>query len=142
MGAALALNLQGGDVVGLSGDLGSGKTCLARGICRGLGVEDRVTSPSFLTVNEYRGRLRVFHIDLYRVGRVTDLRTDGYDEMIFGSGVALIEWSEKIAGVLPEDRLDISIEITGRQSRRLIFRPGGARGKDLLSRFTEGWANQ
>jgi tRNA threonylcarbamoyladenosine biosynthesis protein TsaE len=137
LGEKLARDLRAGDVLGLSGGLGSGKTCLVRGICRGLGVQDRVTSPSFLTVNEYRGHLPVFHVDLYRVDRVTDLRTDGYDEMVFGPGVTLIEWSERIAQVLPGQRLDVSIDITGPQARRLIFRSHGSRGRDLLTRLSD-----
>jgi tRNA threonylcarbamoyladenosine biosynthesis protein TsaE len=137
LGEHLAGSLRAGDVLGLSGDLGAGKTCLVRGICRGLGVQDRVTSPSFLTVNEYRGRLPVFHVDLYRIDRVGDLRTDGYDEMVFGPGVTLIEWSERMTDVLPDERLDVSIEITGQQERRLTFRPRGSRGRDLVSRLSD-----
>lgn len=135
LGGRIGRHLEPGDLLGLTGDLGSGKTCLVRGICRGLEVRERVTSPSFLTVNEYRGRLPVYHMDLFRVERVDDLRAHGYDEMIFGPGITVIEWNERIAHALPEERLDVGIEITGRETRRLTFYPRGSRGLDLLEKL-------
>lgn len=126
--------LEAGDVLGLTGDLGSGKTCLVRGVCEGLGVRDRVTSPSFLTVNEYGGRLPVYHLDLYRIEKVEDSRAQGYDDIIYGPGVTLIEWSERIAGALPPGRMDIRIEVTGHAGRRLTCCPIGARGRSILEK--------
>jgi len=132
LGGKLAAFLEPGDVLGLRGELGSGKTCLVRGICEGLGVRDRVTSPSFLTVNEYGGRLPVYHLDLFRVERVDDLREHGYDEMIFGCGVTLIEWSERIAHALVGERVDVGIAILGPTRRRFTFRGIGARSRRFL----------
>lgn len=132
-GRRLAQFLGPGDVLGLRGELGSGKTCLVRGICAGLGVRDRVTSPTFLTVNEYRGRLPVYHMDLFRLGRVEDSRAQGYDELIFGTGVTLIEWSEKIAHSLPADRVEVELQIAGLRERRLICTATGLRGRRILS---------
>ncbi len=126
--------LEPGDVLALSGSLGSGKTCFVRGVCAGLDVEDRVTSPSFLVVHEYRGRLQVFHLDFYRLERVEDFRAAGYDEIIFGPGVTLIEWSERIADALPDGRLDVEIHVTGRAERRIMLHPKGVRGRGLLEK--------
>ncbi len=129
-----APRLEPGDVLALSGDLGSGKTCFVRGVCGALGVADRVTSPSFLVVHEYRGRLPVFHLDFFRLEKVEDSRAEGYDEILFGPGVTLVEWSERVAEVLPEGRVDVEIRILGPDDRRFVFRPRGERGRRLLER--------
>lgn len=116
-----------GDIFCLSGDLGAGKTVLAKGVAAGLGVEGRVASPTFTLINEHRGRLPFYHMDVYRLGGPEDMADLGYEEYFYGPGVTLVEWAEIIAGVLPEERLDISIAREGEDLRNIKVEPRGDR---------------
>ena len=114
----MASLLRGPAVLALHGDLGAGKTCLARGIARGLGVTSFVSSPTFTIVNEYEGgRIRMFHFDTYRLADEDDFINAGLDEY-FGSGVCVIEWSDVISGVLP--RGTVRMRITGSGAERIF----------------------
>ena len=141
LGSALAGCLQDGDVVLLHGDLGAGKTTLAKGIAAALGVRDVVSSPSFSLVNEYDTEpavavSRLFHLDLYRLGDESDLASIGFDDlMASGDGVMLVEWPERAAAVLPERFLLIEIEPVGAGDRRLRFVPTPNDGA-WMDRFT------
>ncbi|MCI0495607.1 tRNA (adenosine(37)-N6)-threonylcarbamoyltransferase complex ATPase subunit type 1 TsaE, partial [candidate division KSB1 bacterium] len=107
LGAALARQLQAGDVIALHGDLGSGKTCLTRGICRGLGVFQDVTSPTFVLINEYRGRLPVYHFDFYRLESLDEIWNLGIDDYINNEGICIIEWADRGTQLLPTQRIEI-----------------------------------
>ena len=109
LGEALAGRLTAGDVIAFSGDLGAGKTAFTRGLARGLGVTERVTSPTFTIVNEYLGgRLPLFHFDLYRLGSAEELFDIGWEDYLDRGGVCAVEWSENGEGVLEEPiRVDI-----------------------------------
>ncbi|HIY21365.1 MAG TPA: tRNA (adenosine(37)-N6)-threonylcarbamoyltransferase complex ATPase subunit type 1 TsaE [Candidatus Flavonifractor merdigallinarum] len=109
LGAALAERLNAGDVVAFSGDLGAGKTAFTRGLARGLGVTERVTSPTFTIVNEYEGgRLPLFHFDLYRLGSAEELFDIGWEDYLLRGGVCAVEWSENGADMLEHPiRVDI-----------------------------------
>jgi len=126
-GRALAARLHPGYCVALFGNIGSGKTCLVKGICDQLKVSDIVTSPTFILINEYLGQdafgslLPVFHFDLYRLGEPNDLFELGGDDYLYGSGVCLIEWADRARNLLPECTLYVQINETGLQSRRLII---------------------
>ncbi len=109
VGAALAAVLEPGDVVALSGDLGAGKTSLVQGVARGLGSTDHVGSPTFTLVREYEGRLRILHMDVYRLDRVQDVFDLGFDEIVDPDAVLLIEWGDAIEGVLPEEHLVVGL---------------------------------
>ena len=117
-GEILARGLTNDSVIALDGDLGAGKTCLARGIARGLGVTSFVSSPTFTIVNEYEGgRIRMFHFDTYRLADEDDFINAGLDEY-FGSGVCVIEWSDVISGVLPGGT--VRMRITGSGEERIF----------------------
>ena len=109
LGETLARRLKAGDVIAFSGDLGAGKTAFTRGLARGLGVTERVTSPTFTIVNEYLGgRLPLFHFDLYRLGSAEELFDIGWEDYLDRGGVCAVEWSENGEGVLEEPiRVDI-----------------------------------
>lgn len=132
-GRELSTRLRPGDCVGLIGELGSGKTCLAQGICEGLNVPDRVTSPTFILVNEYRGRdaasrpISVYHFDLYRLLDADALIDLGWDDYLAGNGICLIEWAERAGSLLPERTLHIRIEIPESGSRRILIDNGESR---------------
>ena len=119
MGQALAKELKAGSVVALSGPLGSGKTVLIQGICSGLGVTEFVTSPSFVIINEYPGKVKVYHFDLYRLDNIEEFVKLGYEEYFYGNGITVIEWAEKIKKFLPEERVEINLKILSEKKRRI-----------------------
>jgi tRNA threonylcarbamoyladenosine biosynthesis protein TsaE len=119
LGRKLALRLKAGDIVALYGELGAGKTCLVRGLAKGLGVaEGQVASPSFSLINEYPGPIPLFHVDCYRLHLDEEIEELGLEEYFDGPGITIIEWAERIKK-LPDDRLDISFRIVD-ETRRLI----------------------
>jgi tRNA threonylcarbamoyladenosine biosynthesis protein TsaE len=121
LGRRLSALLASGDVVCLWGDLGAGKTCLVQGICQGLGVVDAVVSPSFTLVNEYAGACPVAHLDFYRLKGEADLEQLGFDDLFDGGRIVLIEWPERAANALPQERLDIHLRWTSDQQREILF---------------------
>jgi len=110
-GDALGRRLCGGETIALVGDLGAGKTTLARAIARGLGIQSPVSSPTFGIVHEYPGPIPLIHFDPYRLNRAEDLLEIGYDEYFERGGVVLIEWADKFPELLPEDYLMLRLEI-------------------------------
>ena len=112
IGRIMGENLNGGQVVALTGELGAGKTCLTQGIARGLGISEKYyfTSPTFTLINEYPGRIPLYHMDVYRLSGSRDLEDMGYKEYFYGDGVVVIEWAEKVADVLPAGTLMINLE--------------------------------
>lgn len=124
LGETIAGQLKDGSVVILQGGLGSGKTCLTKGIARGLGIDEPVTSPTYTIVCEYKGQGGLFdfyHIDAYRLSCEDDFEGLGLAEVIGIKGVFVIEWGEKVAGALPKDAIKINIEIAppGSDSRKI-----------------------
>lgn len=109
-GRELAQKLKPGDVLALMGHLGSGKTCLTRGICEGLHVTDIVTSPTFVLINEYRGSLPVYHFDFYRLNSEDEIRDLGVDDYFYGDGVCIIEWAERGLSLIPPDRVEVHLK--------------------------------
>jgi len=140
LGARLAALLQGGDVICLVGELGTGKTCLAQGIGQGLGIEGPITSPSFTLVNEYRqqqARLPFYHIDLYRIQEVQETLTLGLDEYFYGDGVCVVEWADRAAEALPTEHLWIELRHIVETKRGLLMKPVGERYEELLREFKQ-----
>jgi tRNA threonylcarbamoyladenosine biosynthesis protein TsaE len=130
LGERLGKLLAPGDVVALSGELGAGKTQLARGICRGAGVPDEeISSPTFAIVATYRGRLPVNHADLYRIGDGDELHATGFRDLVGGDGASVVEWADRFPGALPAGRLEIRLlEVAGHPSaRRLLIAGHGER---------------
>ncbi len=133
LGEALGALLGPGDVVGLIGELGAGKTVLAQGVALGLGVRARVTSPTFTIIHEHRGRVPFYHVDVYRLGAPSDTEGLGLEEYLSGDGVAAVEWADKIEALLPPERLDVEIGIgAGGDWREVSFIPRGARFERML----------
>ncbi len=123
IGLKLGETLKPGDVVALSGGLGSGKTVFAGGIARALGVEGRITSPTFCIVNEYQGKFPVYHFDAYRINDPEDMTETGYYDYIGGDGIVIVEWPERIESILPEDLIRVSLTMPDidRPETRLII---------------------
>lgn len=121
VGERLAATLRPGDVVALTGELGAGKTCFTQGLTRGLGVSRRAVSPTFVLVNEYRGRLPVHHVDAYRTESLTELLDLGLDELFAGEGVTVVEWADKLLPLLPPDAIHVHIEGVGDEPRTITI---------------------
>ncbi len=136
----LASNLKGGELIALTGDLGVGKTCFVKGLARGLDIaEDQVLSPTFTMIQEHRGRLPLFHIDLYRLERVA-LDDLGLRDYLFSDGVAAVEWFERLREAPDLERLSVTITFAGASNRRIEFTSAGDRYADLLQEFEREFA--
>jgi tRNA threonylcarbamoyladenosine biosynthesis protein TsaE len=136
LGRALAERLRTGDLLFLEGELGAGKTFLARAIARALGVPESVpvASPTFTLVNELPGRVPIVHADLYRLDAPGDLAELGLDELIGGGdAVVLVEWAEKLRTALAAPALVVALELTSDTARRAVLRAGGERGRAILT---------
>ena len=135
LGVGLGERAEPGDVILLTGELGAGKTCLTQGIARGLGIDNGVTSPSFVLLREYEGRLPLYHIDFYRLNTIGEMASLGLDDYLYGTGVCVVEWADKGMEVLPEEHLLVEIESLSATKRRLVFRPRGRRYAKMLAEF-------
>lgn len=125
LGMAVGKEAGEGDVFALSGELGAGKTCFTGGLARGIGVDENyaITSPTFTLINEYPGRCRFYHFDVYRLNQIDELVDLGYDEYMSAKGVIAIEWAEKIKNALPDDA--ISVNFTYIDENKRIIRISG-----------------
>lgn len=141
IGRAIGGALGGGDVLALAGELGAGKTHLAKGLARGLGVADdrAVTSPTFVLINEYRGRCTVHHIDAYRLRSGAELAALGFEELCESGAVVLVEWADRVREVIPSGCAWLSIEATGETTRRLRLEAGDA---ELAARLAAAGLDQ
>ena len=106
---AFSKELKNGDVLCLNGDLGVGKTAFVQGLVKALGVNEPISSPTFTIVNCYEGTLPIYHFDVYRIDDSDEMYEIGFEEYVYGNGISIIEWSEKIADILPENRYEIEI---------------------------------
>ena len=138
LGVRLGELLTMSDVLCLSGELGAGKTALARGIGRGWGTTARVTSPTFTLIHEYArskdGRI-LYHLDCYRLQSEADIETIGLEDVLDGHGPVMIEWPEQVASWLPQDRLWITLTYISQTRRSLRLEAEGPRSTDLLKEF-------
>lgn len=126
LGRKLAQALQGGTVVAFTGDLGAGKTAFVSGMAEGLGIEERVTSPTFTIVNEYEGgRLPLFHFDMYRLGSADELFHIGWEDYLARNGVCAVEWSENVEEALDGDTIRVDISRGQDENTRIITIEGG-----------------
>lgn len=118
-GEVFAKRLKGGDMVALSGDLGAGKTTFVKGIAKGLGIKNYryVNSPSFVLVREYKGRIPLFHFDIYRLNNLKDIEDIGYEEYLGRGGVVVIEWAGKMKRILPKAYIGIKLKIKSKNER-------------------------
>jgi tRNA threonylcarbamoyladenosine biosynthesis protein TsaE len=119
LGERIARRLKPGSVVALRGGLGSGKTCLTRGIARGMGITETVTSPTYTIITEYPGPVPLYHIDVWRLSGDEDFESAGGLELLGGDGIAVIEWSERLEHSLPPEAVTVSLDISGPENRRI-----------------------
>jgi tRNA threonylcarbamoyladenosine biosynthesis protein TsaE len=135
LGERLGKLAQPGDFIALIGELGAGKTHFTQGFAWGLGVtlDVCVSSPSYTLMNEYRGRIPLYHFDLYRLGGDADIRELGFDEYFYGQGVCVVEWADRLCLEIPDEYLKVVIDRSGDETnRRIVLFPCGARYEKLV----------
>ncbi len=141
-GSRLGELLMPGDFIALVGDLGAGKTQFVKGVARGLKVSssDPVTSPTYAILNIHKGRIPLYHFDLYRLKAEEDVADLGFEEFFRGEGVSIVEWAERLGGLLPHENIVIQFMIDEAERRRLIFLPTGPRALELVQLlFDDFW---
>jgi len=119
-GEAFASILEPGDLIGLDGDLGAGKTFISKAIIKSLGIEEYVTSPSYTIVNEYHGDKKIYHFDVYRIDDIDEMYEIGYEEYFFSDGICLVEWSSMIEELLPEAHYRMNLSMGSDFNERVI----------------------
>lgn len=124
-GERLGMTLGPGDIVALVGELGAGKTCFIQGLVCGLGVTTRATSPTFVLINQYRGRVPVYHVDAYRTESLVELEDLGLPELFAGPGVTVVEWADKLRPLLPPGTIEVAIAGVGDEPRTITIRRHG-----------------
>ena len=127
-----------GDTFLLVGGLGTGKTCLTQGIAWGLGIKEYATSPSFVVVRELYGRLPLYHIDLYRLDHIEEIKDLGLDDYLYAEGVCVVEWAEKALSVLPIEHLLIQISYLSDTERSFQLKPSGNRYLKIVVQLRKG----
>ena len=133
-GRGLGALLEKGMVVALNGELGAGKTTLVKAVATGLGIlEEDVCSPSYTLINEYEGRLPVYHFDLYRLTDSSELYELGYDDYLEGEGISIVEWADAVPDALPGEYLSIKIDIVSDDERCFIVTAAGKRYETLVA---------
>lgn len=132
LGEKLGSLLEKKDIICLNGDLGAGKTTFTQAIGKGLGVKAYITSPTFTIINEYEGRLPLYHFDIYRLNDEEELDLLGAEDYFYSDGVCVIEWAENAENILPKERLDIWIKIVNENKREFKFVPHGDRYVKLV----------
>lgn len=121
LGKKIGKKLKKGDVIALDGSLAAGKTYLTKGIAQGLDIEEDITSPTFTLISEYSGRLHLYHMDVYRIEGVEDFLDLGTEEMLYGDGVCVVEWSKKVKEALPKNTIYIGMTVNDDNSRKIII---------------------
>ena len=136
IGSKLGELLTPKSVICLIGDLGAGKTTMTQSLARALGVDDYITSPTFTIVNEYEGKMPLYHFDVYRIGSSEEMYDIGFDEYIDGEGVCIIEWANLIEDILPDEYLYIELKYKD-MSREMILNPIGKKYEKIVEELTK-----
>ena len=136
LGKHIARHLSSGDIVCLIGDLGSGKTTLVKGLAQGLKIDHRrVNSPTFVLINIYQGKLPLYHFDLYRLDSMKEINLLGYEEFLYGEGISVIEWADKMHRLFPQESLNIIFTSQHKEKRVLEVEAVGKRYLSLLRKI-------
>lgn len=121
LGRQIGLKLKKGDIIAMQGTLAAGKTTITKGIAQALEISDTITSPTFCLISEYSGKMPLYHMDVYRLDGVEDFINLGTDDMLYGDGVSIIEWSEKIMDELPKKTITLKISLNEDSSRTITI---------------------
>ena len=137
IGEKLGKLLKPNDVLALTGDLGAGKTMMTQSIARGMGIEDYITSPTFTIVQEYEGRIPFYHFDVYRIADSEEMYYIGFEDYLRKDGAVVIEWSEIIRNILPDERMQIDIVYAPEGGRYFTLNAYGRRHEELLEEISQ-----
>ncbi len=137
LASQLGVACRGGEVLLLLGPLGAGKTTFTQGFARGLGVTEYVHSPTFTLVNQYQGRLTLYHLDLYRIESIAETVDLGLDDYLYAGGVCVIEWAEKALEAFPQEHLQVEFSDAGGDRRSLRLTANGARYVEMLKALSQ-----
>ncbi len=139
LGRIIGEGLNKGNIIALIGELGSGKTCITRGIARGMGISEEfhITSPTFTLINEYPGRIPLYHLDVYRLSGSGDLEDLGYEEYFYGKGAIVIEWADKIKNIIPPDSIFVYLKYLGEKKREIKISYEGDNISEIIKRINE-----
>lgn len=139
LGRIIGEELNRGNIIALIGELGSGKTCITRGIARGMGISEEfhITSPTFTLINEYPGRIPLYHLDVYRLSGSGDLEDLGYEEYFYGKGAIVIEWADKIKDIIPPDSIFVYLKYLGEMKREIEISYEGDNTSEIIKRINE-----
>ena len=132
LGLKIGKLLRGGELIAMTGDLGAGKTTLSKALARGLEIDDYITSPTFTIVNEYSGRVKLFHFDVYRIADIEEMYDLGYEEYFYSDGVCIVEWSNLISEILPENRINLDITYLDENKREITISGTGEKFDSLV----------
>ncbi|MDP7619534.1 MAG: tRNA (adenosine(37)-N6)-threonylcarbamoyltransferase complex ATPase subunit type 1 TsaE [Dehalococcoidia bacterium] len=142
VGEALGRALLGDEIVLLIGQLGAGKTTLTQGLAVGLGIDGYTKSPSFVLMNEYRGRVPLYHLDLFRIETPEEVWDLGIEEYIGGLGVVAVEWADRVRAAFPEEAVEVEIEVTGEDRRRIAVMATGEPEIEAVARAQADWLDR
>jgi len=144
LGKVIAKGLKKGDIICLFGNLGAGKTVLAKGIAMGLGIDkDKIISPTFVLIREQTGKNNIcfYHFDFYRLNSPSDISILGYEEYFYGEGITVIEWPDRLKYLLPKEFLKIDLKVKERNKRSILISGKGLRYKSLAEKINENFRN-
>ena len=136
LGRLIGESLVGGEIIAMTGDLGAGKTTMTKSIAKGLNIDEHITSPTFTIVNEYDGRLKLFHFDVYRIGDIEEMYDIGYEEYFYSGGVCIIEWANLIEEILPEDTINIEIYTLDENKREFTITGKGDKFNHIVKELS------
>ncbi len=137
VGQLMGKSVKPGQIILLYGDLGAGKTVFVKGLARGLEIEQKITSPTYVLINEYQGRLPLFHMDFYRLDDSSQLEDIGFADYLYRSGVTAVEWPTIAEEYIGQSFLKICFENKGSNSRKIVFRASGEQSEELAAVFSE-----
>ncbi len=136
LGRLIGESLIGGEIIAMTGDLGAGKTTMTKSLAKGLDIDEHITSPTFTIVNEYDGRLKLFHFDVYRIEDIEEMYDLGYEEYFYSGGVCIIEWANLIKEILPEDIINIEISTLDEGKREIVISGKGEKFDHLVKELS------
>lgn len=136
LGRLIGESLIGGEIIAMTGDLGAGKTTMTKSIAKGLNIDEHITSPTFTIVNEYDGRLKLFHFDVYRIGDIEEMYDIGYEEYFYSGGVCIIEWANLIEEILPKNTINIEIYSLDENKREIMITGKGDKFNHIVKELS------
>lgn len=136
LGRLIGESLVGGEIIAMTGDLGAGKTTMTKSLAKGLDIDEHITSPTFTIVNEYDGRLKLFHFDVYRIDYIEEMYDLGYEEYFYSGGVCIIEWANLIEEILPKDIINIEISALDEYTREIVISGKGEKFDHIVKELS------